>query len=633
MVNSKSIFETGMEKLARILARQFSINVVFRGTGARTDGKTIYLPSVKDLSPELIKDINGFCDHEVAHCRYTDMPVIRRVPPRAQDFNRSLLNALEDVRVERLMIADYPGCEFNLEPLNTKYLVELYGKKWKKLEWPIRLILTITGIVTNDRRVPVLDAHLAQMIRLCKKEIAKFNSVTTTEAVLEISTAITNIVFDEMERQKKERERTEEANEGEGDNTSEPEEGDSGESDEGEESEGDEGEGKEPGEESESEGDEESDEGDSDEAGEGDSSEGNSDEEAEPTGQAANPATPFSEPTDEEAKKIEAGDEMMRGERPWKETSLDEFVNDEIKKEIKGGDRKDRSAHVPATTEFDTEVDETGKGSHAQYLELRKSVASHTAKIKKSFEKSLKVIENARWKVERERGKINQRTLANLVTQANYRTPFKELKKIDTTNVAIELLIDLSGSMDSRIKTAKLSVIAISEALSELGFHFEVTGFTSVRSEKVRARTRLMGDSGRYNRTTEALKHFIFKKFGNSNMNGITNMRVSEQNVDGESVRWAAKRLADQKQKRKILMVFSDGAPCADSNTFLLEKDLKESVYMIEKSGIEVVGVGIQTSSVKSYYKNNIVVNDLSDLPEKAMRELTKIILKNAAKK
>lgn len=630
MVNSKNIFETGIEKLARILAGQFGINVVFRGTGACTDGKTVYLPSVKDLSPELIKDINGFCDHEIAHCRYTDMPVIQRVPPRAREFNRSLLNALEDVRVERLMIKDYPGCEFNLEPLNTKYLVQLYGPKWNDLEWPIRLILAITGIVTDDRRLPALDSHLSGMIKLCKKEIAKFNSVTSTEAVLEISTAITNIVFDEMKRQREEREaekrEAEKAptNDKGGDDTSEPEDGDSGESEDGETSDG-EGDSEDS---EDSEGSEDSEDGAGEPGIEPSDEEGHESDEGSPI-----PGSSGGGLTDEE---IEAGDKLMSGEREWEGRSLDDFVNEEIEKEIKETRSETRDAHIPTTTEFDKVEDFTAKGDHAQYLELRKRVAGHTASIKKSFERSLKVIENARWRVERERGKINQRSLSNLITQSNYRTPFKELKKIDTTNVAIELLVDLSGSMRNRMETAKMSVIAISEALSDLGFNFEVTGFTSVSDRRVKAHSRAIGvtgDHSRYNRTTESLLHYVFKRFGVGNMTGITTMKTSEQNVDGESVKWAAKRLADQKQKRKILMVFSDGEPAADSNKSLLCKDLRDAVAMIEKSGIEVIGVGIETRSVERFYSNNIVVDHIDELPKKAMDKLTKIILKNGAKR
>ena len=607
MVNAKSTFESGIGKLARILARQFSINVVFKGSGAYTDGKTIYLPSIKDLSKELTADINGFCDHEVGHCRYTTMKTLDKIPTRGRSFNFSLVNALEDVRVERLMIKDYPGCAYNLDALNTKYLTLLYDpEKFNSLEWPVQLALSITAAVTADKKIPKPNARIARLLALVDPEVKKFNLAKSTDEVLEITTAITNKIFDEIAREKaakekaeKEKgEKVEDEDEGEGAESSD-EAGDKESNEEKADDEADEAD------ESDEAGDEES------EAGEGEAGECESESVA-------------GEPTDEQ---IESGNKMMTGEKEFKAPSVDEYVNEQIKSEIK--ESSSNWDHLPSTTEYDQVIDKTGTGSHVEYLDLRKQVSQHTASIKRQFEKTLKIVENARWQGERERGQINQRSLTNLITQPNYRTPFKQLKRVDTTNVAIQLLVDLSGSMRCRMETAKMSVIAIAEALLELGFEFEVTGFTSVADPMVERKTREMSDSSRYNRTNESLRHFIFKRFGVNNLSGITEMKIGQQNVDGESVRWAAKRLGEQKQKRKILMVFSDGSPAANGpDNGLLYKDLTESVKMIEKSGIETIGIGIQTDTVKRFYKNAVVVSSLEDLPKKAMSELTKIILK-----
>ena len=210
MVNAKSTFESGIGKLARILARQFSINVVFKGNGAYTDGKTIYLPSIKDLSKELTADINGFCDHEVGHVRYTTMKTLDKIPTRGRSFNFSLLNALEDVRVERLMIKDYPGCAYNLDALNTKYLTLLYApEKFNSLEWPVQLALSITAAVTADKKIPKPNARIARLLALVDPEVKKFNLAKSTDEVLEITTAITNKIFDEIAREKAAKEKAE----------------------------------------------------------------------------------------------------------------------------------------------------------------------------------------------------------------------------------------------------------------------------------------------------------------------------------------------------------------------------------------------------------------------------------------
>jgi len=55
-MKSDQIFESSIQKIARILARQYNIEVIFEGDQAKTDGKTIYLPYFTELSEELKKD-------------------------------------------------------------------------------------------------------------------------------------------------------------------------------------------------------------------------------------------------------------------------------------------------------------------------------------------------------------------------------------------------------------------------------------------------------------------------------------------------------------------------------------------------------------------------------------------------
>ena len=651
MVNPKSIFESGIGKLARILARQFLIKVVFKGSGAYTDGKTIFLPSTGDLSKDLIQDMNGFCDHEVGHCRYTTMNTIDKIPPKGRSFNLSLLNALEDVRVERLMIKDYPGCVYNLDDLNTKYLTELYDpKKFNSLNWPIQFMLAVTASVTDDTRIPNPSERIARMLTLVDAEVKKFNLARSTDEVLVITTAITNKIISEIKREKAEKEKAEKEDGESDDGESEKvEDDDAGERAEANDDSSDENEddnfseagcdkkGPEDGEEEDGTsncGDDESE----NEEGSGSGSEAESvgDDMGEPSNSKPSSKNKSTKPegdseatTEKTDEEIKAGNEMLTGERELETPSVDKYINDKIKSEIEGSRNSLPRSHVPSTTEYDEEHDLTGTGHHGDYLNMKKLAAIHTSVIKRQFEKTLKIVENARWCGERERGQINQRSLTSLITQPNYRTPFKQLLKIDTTNVAIELLVDLSESMSgSKINIAKMSVVAIAEALLELGFEFEVTGFSSVSDSRVAIRSGELGDKGRYNRTSERLHHLVFKKFGRNDLSGITKMRCFEQNVDGESVRWAAKRLGEQKEKRKIMMVLSDGNPSANSEIDILEDDLKNSVRQIEKSGIEIIAIGIQTESVRRFYKNAVVVNSLDDLPKKAMNELTKIILK-----
>jgi len=168
----------------------------------------------------------------------------------------------------------------------------------------------------------------------------------------------------------------------------------------------------------------------------------------------------------------------------------------------------------------------------------------------------------------------------------------------------------------------------MAEALRDLDITFEVTGFHSVDDHRVRDKLK-RGDERDYNRSCERLDLHVFKSFDKVNLTGIEKLFVGVQNPDGECVRWAAKRLAERREARKILIVLSDGAPATgDGSCRILNSDLKKAVKDITKSGIECVGLGIQTHSVQEFYTDNVVIDNIKDLPSKAMSKLSKILLK-----
>ena len=284
---------------------------------------------------------------------------------------------------------------------------------------------------------------------------------------------------------------------------------------------------------------------------------------------------------------------------------------------------------IPASTRFDRVTDHSGKGNGASYSRLKREVMPLVAPIKSHLERVLKVKENAKWSTERERGKINSRALAGLASNKNYRTPFKEFTKTETNNVAVEVLVDMSGSMHgTRIRTAKMTAIAMAKALKDLDIPFEVTGFYSESDRGLQAYAASLGEGAkRFNRKTERLDLHVFKSFDVTSLTGIEKMEAHSNNPDGECVKWAAQRLSARPQKRKILMVISDGQPsAADGGWGLLQTDLKRKIKECGKAGIEVVGIGIETDYVKEIYPQYIHLKDTKDLPKSAMSKLAKMI-------
>ncbi len=288
---------------------------------------------------------------------------------------------------------------------------------------------------------------------------------------------------------------------------------------------------------------------------------------------------------------------------------------------------------IPLATEFDVVNDQTGQGDSAAWRALRTEARAQTAQLKAQLERALSADERIRWRREQERGEIDRTALAKLATTPGYRTPFKVKRPTKGRDVAVTLLIDRSGSMAGRkIELARLCAAALSDALTQLGFDCEVLGYSSIESAQMKQlceRQRSAGvDLRRYNRLVERLDLQIYKRFGATDLSGLTGIDCGHENPDGEALAWAATRLADHPAGRRILMVFSDGYPATgDGNPLVLRSDLRQRVAAIQKRGIELVGVGVLTDAVEAFYPHNVVVSRLAELPSTVFSVLSAMLL------
>jgi len=107
----------------------------------------------------------------------------------------------------------------------------------------------------------------------------------------------------------------------------------------------------------------------------------------------------------------------------------------------------------------------------------------------------------------------------------------------------------------------------------------------------------------------------------------MLNKDILKQNIDGESLLWAVKRLAIRPEARKILLVISDGAPL-DSSTMsanpnnYLSDHLHKVIADIERGGqIELAAVGIG-HDVSKYYRRAITIRDVRYLGKTLLAQL-----------
>lgn len=214
-----------------------------------------------------------------------------------------------------------------------------------------------------------------------------------------------------------------------------------------------------------------------------------------------------------------------------------------------------------------------------------------------------------------------------------------EAQSLDT---AISLVVDCSGSMNgSRIKIAAQTAYALGSVLNRLGVTFECLGFTSASSSAYPAEMRdpsymkEVAESNnirpihrytpiimpgfktfeeRWNQTIERRFAYIH------NCQGAQLSPTIEFGMtpEGCGVEFAARRLLQRRESRKIMIVMTDGEAaghsyCGNGSQYRIHA--AEMVKAVAASGIDIIGVGIQHHGVTKHYPNNIVINSVSEMP------------------
>ena len=112
-MTSTRALERALPIVAAAYGEQFGVNVVLSGQDAWTDGKTIGLPLLDNMT-ELKDVLFGYLAHESAHVRDTDLDVLGECKNMLE---KSLLNLIEDIRIEGVIQQAFPGTEFTLSAM------------------------------------------------------------------------------------------------------------------------------------------------------------------------------------------------------------------------------------------------------------------------------------------------------------------------------------------------------------------------------------------------------------------------------------------------------------------------------------------------------------------------------------
>ena len=209
------------------------------------------------------------------------------------------------------------------------------------------------------------------------------------------------------------------------------------------------------------------------------------------------------------------------------------------------------------------------------------------------------------WDFELEEGVLDNRRLATLVGENPNHRVFKCEREARVPEACVTMLVDQSGSMrgSAHLLAAQAIDIAV-HTLEVCGVSVEVLGYTTrYGADNPVAETWMkLGAQGRPGRLN-ALRHIVFKAAGQPwrvarrHLGLLLRSDFGFENVDGESLYWAARRLLARPERRKILIVLSDGSPYDEAtiksnDSQILADHLLEVVQVVEQTPVHLVGIG-----------------------------------------
>lgn len=205
----------------------------------------------------------------------------------------------------------------------------------------------------------------------------------------------------------------------------------------------------------------------------------------------------------------------------------------------------------------------------------------------------------------------------------------------DMANCAILILVDQSGSMkgEKMVWTAA-GVRQLSEMVAVLGTAVEIAGYTTAGWRGGFARQKwLVADQPERPGRLCATLHVIYKAFDEPRLRvdawrQMLNPNLLRENVDGEALEWAEHRLCARPEKRRVLLVLSEGAPVDDST--LLENGpsymihhLNQVIGRLERSAeLELLALGLGYD-LEDYYERWARADSRDDIVKQSFHLLT----------
>lgn len=598
-------FERGTITAAKTLSDDFKVDVVFAGEKAQTSDKVIMLPAIEEgteLNTEEAKIIRGYTDHEIIHKVITNFEAGKTVRKGIDQFHDKMMQAIEDVRVDHAGTQMYYGTKDNLEATANAVADQLWERirenpdMAKDVKSMAPYAITLAGrmkmgqnIVNGENILEAMHPQARQLVEdLAEEALAVPTGVTGPGSVdkmeayagfskgLELADTAFKVFMERL---------------GE---FEEPDGGGSG-------------------------------SGSAPASGEG---EGGG-EDGEGGG-----AVPEGNPEPFEADAAQTVNKMLKNKRKKSKSGyVRPPLNFDVVLDREGWIEYVAGRRGKMTAEVYKKYVESGRTTYMAVLGKANSTLSV---LKAQMERAI-LAQDKGDREESTAGRLNRRRLVPAIKGRD--TVFTRKSMDFELNTAVQLVVDMSGSMSgSKIMLAQQSAILLGEALQKCNVPFEVVGFTTTHQFCARISSALGIEPKDITFSRDEPILFVnFKSFTerlHQSHGAIGNMGARSNNVDGESLLYAWESLSKRPERRKIMIVLSDGYPAFACTAHGYEdnryhKHVKDVVKHISKSA-EVLGIGIEDGAVSNFYPNHVVIRSAEQLPSLVLTKLTKMIAKHA---
>jgi len=244
---------------------------------------------------------------------------------------------------------------------------------------------------------------------------------------------------------------------------------------------------------------------------------------------------------------------------------------------------------------------------------------SDLASIANQLRRHIQAQTRSSWESDRPTGRVNKRALKRVVmgTRDYHRRIFQKRTDAVAVDTAISVLVDCSGSMSGpSIQYAATAAASLAEVFGRvLKCKVEVLGHTTASSDNGECPMLAVAKSFAAPATPEE----VYTRLCGVRMRG---------NADGDALMFAAHRLAQRPEARKILILLADGQP-TDAYMGDPASVMVMAIDTIERMGIHTAGIGIMHEGIRHFFEDAEVIESPDQVGRAVLKTAERFVLKN----